>query len=332
MTRLVVIIASIATLSSTSSADKAASLDYYGKAKRAYAAEKFAVAIEELEHAYREFPAPEYLHDIAQALRRLDRCAEAVGYFERFLAEMPAAPNRVRVEAQLVELRAQCPAEPAVVEAAATAPPPPISLMSTVAPANDLRPATSTTWTTPARTSVAHVVGERRPSWNADITAGVLGLSAGAVVTPPVMQLRAGASYETRLPGHVHVGAAFDLARLPYDDIAMGTAWFGGPQLVVGAEYPLAAKFAVIAELGLGVRFMWGLEAGNPLVADGHAASAIALALIRAEVGISWQAADRLSIRVLPLAIQYSPARSPLATDIGSLHGLGMLVGLGVAL
>lgn len=84
---------------------KASSLEHYKKGRTAYAAGGFAAAIDEFELAYREHPAPEYLHDIAQAYRRLDKC-DAVSYFERYLAAKPDAKNRADVERALAELRA----------------------------------------------------------------------------------------------------------------------------------------------------------------------------------------------------------------------------------
>jgi hypothetical protein len=93
-------------------ADKQGSLTHYEKGKSAYAAGRFEEAAAEFERAYAAWSAAEYLHDIAQAYRRLDRCPLAATHFERYLAAKPDAPNRTAVEGHIQALRAKCPSQP----------------------------------------------------------------------------------------------------------------------------------------------------------------------------------------------------------------------------
>src|SRR2546427_8374296 len=50
---------------------------------------QFADALEELITAYALDPQPEILYAIAQANLRLDRCAQAITFYERFLETKP---------------------------------------------------------------------------------------------------------------------------------------------------------------------------------------------------------------------------------------------------
>jgi tetratricopeptide (TPR) repeat protein len=62
-------------------------------------------AIVSFSRAYDLLHDPSLLFNRAECLRKLDRNAEAIKDYERFLAELPSAPNRKNVEARLASLR-----------------------------------------------------------------------------------------------------------------------------------------------------------------------------------------------------------------------------------
>ncbi len=68
-------------------ADKAN--EHIGRAMQAHEKGDFSVALAELEAAYAVAPRPELLYAIAQVHVKLDRCADAVAFYERFLATKP---------------------------------------------------------------------------------------------------------------------------------------------------------------------------------------------------------------------------------------------------
>ncbi len=413
MRRAALIAVVLASLVSHAVADKDASLEHYGKGKRAYAAGQFALALDEFERAYKAHPAPEYLQNIGQALRRLERCPEAITYLEKFLAVMPAAPNRASIEAQLGGLRVQCPtksaapkpeaakpeaakpeaakpggakpeaAKPGGAKPGAAQPATMKSVPSTSGPAKVEPPTQEVAPTVPTRPEpsvqtpapnkqeavAAHAVPSRdirsepavarreplvatrdpistttaldptsaRPepspdgTWSAHASAGVLVLDAGPIATPPLAQLRVAGRYRLPMLPSVQVGIAGELARLPFDDLEMGTAWIAGPQLTVDTAYALADRWSLVGSAGGGLRVVSGLGSGNPFTTDARAADPFTLLLLRAEIGIAWQATHRLGIRV-PIAVEYSPGGGPLADDVTSLRGVSAALALDVNL
>ena len=57
------------------------------KAMKAHKAGKFDVALQELQAAYALDPKPDLLFAIGQVLVKLDRCTEAITYYEKFEAQ-----------------------------------------------------------------------------------------------------------------------------------------------------------------------------------------------------------------------------------------------------
>ncbi|MDQ3340731.1 MAG: sigma-70 family RNA polymerase sigma factor [Myxococcota bacterium] len=328
---LSVAVAFVLASSGVARADKATSLDHYNKGKTAYAAASFETAIAEFELAYKEMPAPEYLHDIAQAYRRLDKSCDALAYFEKYLAGKPAAKNRAEVEQHIVALKPKC-APPAATPTPAstpTAPPAPVVVAEASAPVAAPRVATVVE---PSQTRIVGRVATTRPSpYSVAVAGGVVLLDAGPVVMPPIGQLDA--SVRRRFGGayDLHAGAGISLARLPYDDMKSGTVWLAGPQLTVDAAYAVHPKLSLIGGAALGAIVISGLGAGNPFTTDNMSSDAVITARAKAELGVAWCASDRVTVRVLPAGYQWSPARGKLADDIDALHGFTMSAGLAVA-
>jgi RNA polymerase sigma-70 factor (ECF subfamily) len=314
---LSVAIAFILATSSVARADKATSLDHYNKGKAAYAAASFETAIAEFELAYKEMPAPEYLHDIAQAYRRLDKTCEALGYFENYLAAKPAAKNRAEVEGHIAALAPKCapPPAPVVVEPVTQAPAPaPVRVAAVEQP---MRVVVRETPVTPSPYSLA-------------VAGGVVLLDAGPVVMPPIGQLDATVRRSLGGAYDLHVGAGLALARVPYDDMATGTVWLVGPQLTADAAYRVRPRLSLIGGAALGATVISGLGTGNPFTTGNMSSGAIITARVKAELGVAWRANDRVDVRVLPVGYQWSPARGDLADDISALHGFTMSAGVAV--
>lgn len=66
---------------------------------------RFEAARDHFQHAYDLSQRPELLYNIASANDRLRNDAAALADFERYLEEVPDAPNRAEVEARIVALR-----------------------------------------------------------------------------------------------------------------------------------------------------------------------------------------------------------------------------------
>lgn len=66
----------------------------------------FDEALRRFEQAYEVFPAPQLLFNIGQCHRELGHHERAVFFYERYLAEMPDAPNAQTVRDLLAESRA----------------------------------------------------------------------------------------------------------------------------------------------------------------------------------------------------------------------------------
>jgi hypothetical protein len=71
----------------------------------AFVDERYADALASFERSHELSGRPELLYNIATCLDRLDREAEALAHFERFLAQRPEAPEREDVERRMVILR-----------------------------------------------------------------------------------------------------------------------------------------------------------------------------------------------------------------------------------
>lgn len=102
------------------------------KATKAHKEGKFDVALDELKAAYALDPKPDLLFAIAQVYVKLDKCADAISYYEQFLAATKDAQAK-QVVAQAIEtcktkLAATAPpvVEPPPPEPPRAEPPPPV--------------------------------------------------------------------------------------------------------------------------------------------------------------------------------------------------------------
>src|SRR6266700_981202 len=67
---------------------------------RLFEAGDYMAALARFESAYGKVPSPKLFFNFGQVHRRLGRTVEALEFYERFLAETPGAPAKLRAEAQ----------------------------------------------------------------------------------------------------------------------------------------------------------------------------------------------------------------------------------------
>ncbi|MGE0550830.1 MAG: tol-pal system YbgF family protein [Kofleriaceae bacterium] len=331
-------------------ADQQTSLDHYESGRRAYGAAQFETAIAEFERAYQEFPAPEYLHDLGQAHRRLNQCRTAIDYFERYLQAMPKPSNRAQTEALIASLEATCPADqPSSTEPSPVDPAPPnetaaASSSADPAPPNETAAASSSAddprapaltrvasitksqpRSTPTGPTISTTTNRRSPSpYSVSVGAGIVRLRAGKVIMPAVGQVEAAIRRRIGHHGDLHLGGGLTLARIPYEDMASGTAWLGGPIITADATTTLSSHLAVMIGVGVGLDLFGGLDGGNPFVMNNQPSGVVVLPRVRGELGVVWRFTDDVALRVTPVAYQRSHRSRTLAPDIGSLHGFSM--------
>jgi hypothetical protein len=94
-------------------AQRATAQRHYLKATKWYKTGDYDRALEELHHAYETDARPEYLYAIGRIHVKLEHCADAVTYFERFIDTSPG-PLATRAARQAIDdCKAKQPAPPA---------------------------------------------------------------------------------------------------------------------------------------------------------------------------------------------------------------------------
>jgi len=161
-----------------SPADVKAAHEWFDKGSVHHKLAEYAEAIHCYKEAYRLASEPVYLYNIAVAYRQLGDAANAVRYYELYLADDPDTPLKAEVEATLAALRiGGAPPEP-VAEPAASAP--------ALAPvAADLTPPSPAT--APAAARAAHP----RLALAFGLAGASAALVAGAVVAIVIAVVRA---------------------------------------------------------------------------------------------------------------------------------------------
>jgi len=80
------------------------------RAMKAHEAGRFNVALHELEEAYAADPQPELLFAIAQLHVKLDHCADAITFYEKFLATHPGPEDTADTKQAIATCKAKTPA------------------------------------------------------------------------------------------------------------------------------------------------------------------------------------------------------------------------------
>lgn len=97
---------------------------HIAKAMDAHQRADFATALTELEAAYTADPQPDVLYAIGQVYVKLDRCADAISYYERYLATAPSLEAAGQAQEAIEVCKAKLPPPPAP-EPVPPPPPPP---------------------------------------------------------------------------------------------------------------------------------------------------------------------------------------------------------------
>lgn len=79
---------------------------HYRKGVVHYNLDEFRKAVEEFKAAYRLYPDPTFLYNIAQCHWKLNEANEAISFYRKYLRERPDAQNRDQVEKRIEELEA----------------------------------------------------------------------------------------------------------------------------------------------------------------------------------------------------------------------------------
>lgn len=344
---------------SVARADKSGALREHERAKALVQQGAFGSAIAAFERAYREFPSPQYLYNIAQIYRRnLNDCPAARGYYERFLAASPfqhEALERAAVLARkhLQGFQEQCPPsdpsrrgsspagdpEPAPAselagETAKKSPPSPAPVPSdrALSPevAREKAPMapllessvyeTSTTGPSPTWASAVFVGGG----------AGGLQYSLGEVEVPAtaMLQMEVG----LRLPPrelYSTLALSVELAPMRWaseDGERRGTALFT-PLLCTFGITSDTEGLALAGSVGVGALLMSGLGKGNPFTMAATDEGSLLTSVVRLAVGSDYHLTSRFKLSALVSAQAASPPQA-FASDIDTITGVGFALGL----
>lgn len=94
----------------------------YNDARKAYSDGDFATAAEQFKQAYSYDPKPQLLFNIGQSLKEAGELNEAVGFFTRYLEEVPKAPNRDQVLETIFTIQQEITARKAYISVETTQP------------------------------------------------------------------------------------------------------------------------------------------------------------------------------------------------------------------
>jgi hypothetical protein len=342
---------------------------YYKQATTKYNLGRWDEAIELFQKSYEEFPAPEFLFNIAQAYRQKGDCQNGLFFYRRFLALKPDTAQRPEVEARIAELKENCN------RTEETKGKPPYSPMgpgedgrngqksgggdgqragtggaqgdtgSGAAPDGGGAAGTGTTGGgdtggASGGGDAGAAVHARAPisrptllSSRAEI--GVSNVGMGDLEFPgALLAVRVGAGYPIALGDlGVEAGAAITLNPLPWENAMgkVGTATMTGLLANGVVTYPLMDRLALRGELGLGLLLLSGLtEAGNVFVPPGKVASgALASFNTRVAVGAEYTLTSNLVLTATPLSFSFSPAHDGLRDDVSSIRRLDVMAGVG---
>lgn len=316
MTRALAVGALIAALAGAAHADgKADAKLHHARGRAAFEAGQYESAIAQFELAYKSYPAPEFLFNLAQVYRKLWRC-EARKYLEQFLATKPEPREEAAARKILAEVEPKCPLgeEPT---GPASQPTTPTTGTSTTATATPTSGATTGGGSADPATGVTtEVLARARAPWAVSAQLGIAYTSAGDVIMPVVPSFSL-AGTRALGPRWLRVGARLSNTPLPYDQAEEGTSQMTQLLAIAEASGEVLPSVRVGGELGAGVLVWTGVGDGNPFT-DGAKSAALVMPTVRLGGAIDFQLSDMFAVRVSP-ALSLSPAANKLADDIGVL-------------
>ena len=105
--------------------DKELAQKHITKATEAHQAGKFDVALTELQAAYAADPQPDLLYAIGQVYVKLDKCEDAIAFYEKFLATKPSREPAAAAQEAIDTCKAAAPPPPPPPEPTPAPAPPP---------------------------------------------------------------------------------------------------------------------------------------------------------------------------------------------------------------
>jgi hypothetical protein len=327
---------------------------WYDEGQTQYTLGNFDKAVDAFKSGFEletvESKKPAYLYNIAQAYRQAGDCKNSVFFYKRFLAlkasdqTKPLSPERKAEVDGWVHDGEECLKKQDALRTKAPD--------GTMKPDDGKKPVVATV--TPAPKKVAVVtrrdvdhhddnggelhggVTSSQPSLiSVRLLGGGTKVSAGDLKFPVEASGALIAGYPIPINDKllVEAGVGFTFTPAPFDNSMSGGSETGkmfGVFANGGVRYEVAPNIGVRGDLGVGVLAFSGLDQGNPFTANG-AGTTGALGMFHVRIGVSadYLITPNLSATLTPFAFGYSPAKSGLRDDIGSITSIDFLVGLG---
>ncbi len=357
-------------------ADEAKAKAYYQKADALSKEGKFKEAIHYLSEAYKEFPHPSTLFNIAQSYRELKDCKHSVFYYKRFLQMQPKSDARDLVEKLIDEENARCkPPSPndqrektALVayrsgktffqreqfgsaihhfQNAYRVLQEPKIVYDIAKSYERLGDCTSVSYYSlfiekqPQDTDIArakHRMALERQRCNPQIPESMFTATAelgtslmflGGSSLPAQFAFRGKVAYPISFGSwSIEPGLLFSFTSIPYENVSGGQSGRSTlPTLSAnGTGYYAWKRFRFRTELALGAAFLSGLGEGNPFTIN--TSGSLALFHLVLATGADYAVTENFFATLTPLSFSYSPARSPITANVGSLTALSFTAGL----
>ncbi len=319
-------------LADTDEAEEASAADLYREGQAAAQEGDWEEALDAWKSAYEIEPSSVILFSIGQAYRSLDECESALYVFEEYLAE-DEAQFREMAEEGVLELEGRC-------EPASPWPEPDPSPTDDNGNGNGNGEGDDTDdnggvgENGPTRSPVKPEPGAARSPKQVVVTAEA-GPSLGGFGDRDVGVLsafRLAVSHPIDLGDfEVQAGAATAMTPIPWRSGGeSGTALLTGLVASGAARYPLLDELFLRGELGLGAQILSGIaDSGTMFIDPGLTVTgALTLFHMRAQLGAEYEITPDVAISASPVALSFSPHRSGIHEEIGSILRFESLVGL----
>jgi hypothetical protein len=340
-------------------ANKKAARPHYEKGATEYNLGHFPEAIAEFERAYQLDPAPILLFNIAQAHRQNSNNERAAFFYRRYLEQEPNAANRADVEKRIKDLedavrqqndlKRRPPTEVAKEERDARVPqqqdtqPPPGPAVTQPPAITSPNPVTggggAAGADVPAITGKPPAAEEQR-SIRLAFSAGPAfpSFSGRDLAKPTLLSLRASGGYTVFRsgPAAVDVGLSLAFAPLQYRTIDTGsnqTGSFWGALATGTFRYRVIPALDLHGELGAGVLWWGGLDAGNPFTVAGAASSGpVPMPSFLIGVGASYILGSGIFVFAEPAFVYSKTTGAGLTDGVSAVSRFDLALGIGYAL
>jgi hypothetical protein len=310
---------------------------------------------------------PPYLYNIAQAYRQAHRCSDAEFFYKRYLslrdqdtAKPLEADRRAEIEGWIAEEEKCAATETTIAQHRPDSTIKPEGTSPTTTPPTTTTKPVTTTTTQPTKT-VATKSGDDTGNGNGDdddahasgvtksatagaqpqmfvarLTGGVGKVEAGNLTVPiqGTFDLFAGYPIAINDQLEIDVGVNLGYMPVPFTNLmtnANQTASFISALADAGATYTVAPSIGIRGDLGVGALIFSGMgDPGNPFTNNGAATTgALGMLAVRAALSGDYAITPNLIATLVPIAFEYSPAKSGLRDDIKSILSLDFMLGLG---